>query len=126
LGLEKMRSVALNNPEKPVSKIKEMMLKEALAVIEDDKATCRRMGDFGAALIKDGDRILTHCNAGALATADYGTALGVLYRAKELKKRIKVYADETRPLLQGARLTAWELMEHDIDVTLICDIWRPR
>lgn len=120
-GLERMRDAALNNSKMPVEKIRELLLKKALEVIRDDKAICRRMADHGAALINHGDTILTHCNAGALATADYGTALGVLYRAKELKKRIKVYADETRPLLQGARLTVWELMQNGIDVTLICD-----
>jgi methylthioribose-1-phosphate isomerase len=79
------------------------------------------MAACGAPLVKNGDVILTHCNAGALATADYGTALGVLYKAKAQGKHFKVYADETRPLLQGARLTVWELMKHGIDVTLICD-----
>jgi methylthioribose-1-phosphate isomerase len=97
------------------------LLNEALKVIEEDKRVCRGMAAYGARLIKNGDVILTHCNAGALATADYGTALGVLYRAKADGKKFKVYADETRPLLQGARLTAWELEKHGIDVTLICD-----
>jgi methylthioribose-1-phosphate isomerase len=120
-ALERMRGCALKNSGRPVSDIKKALLKEALKVIEEDKAVCRNMAKFGAGLIKDGDTILTHCNAGALATADYGTALGVLYRAKEQGKRFKVYADETRPLLQGARLTTWELMRHNIDVTLICD-----
>jgi methylthioribose-1-phosphate isomerase len=79
------------------------------------------MARHGARLIRNGDTILTHCNAGGLATADYGTALGVLFEAKSQGKRIKVYADETRPLLQGARLTTWELMHEGIDTTLICD-----
>ncbi len=79
------------------------------------------MASFGSKLIKDGDSILTHCNAGALATADYGTALGVIYEAKREGKRIKVFAGETRPVLQGARLTSWELIRHKIDITLICD-----
>ncbi|MCX5715845.1 MAG: S-methyl-5-thioribose-1-phosphate isomerase [Candidatus Omnitrophica bacterium] len=114
-ALERMREVALDNSKKPVSQIKALLLKEALKVMNEDKVICREMARRGAALIKNGDTVLTHCNAGALATADYGTALGVL------GKRIKVYADETRPLLQGARLTAWELMQHKIDVTLICD-----
>ena len=79
------------------------------------------MGDFGAALIKEGASILTVCNAGALATVDYGTALGVMYSAKKAGKKFKVYSCETRPLLQGARLTVWELLREKIDTTLICD-----
>ncbi len=82
---------------------------------------CERIGQQGASLIHDGDTILTHCNAGALATGGIGTALGVIYTAQEQGKRIKVFADETRPLLQGARLTTWELQQAGIDVTLICD-----
>ncbi len=120
-ALERMRAVALKNREKPIAGIKAALLKEALRVVQEDKSICRRMAGFGAALIKNGDTILTHCNAGALATADYGTALGVIYKAKAQGKKIKVYADETRPLLQGARLTAWELTQHKVDVTLICD-----
>jgi methylthioribose-1-phosphate isomerase len=79
------------------------------------------MARHGAGLVKKHSRILTHCNAGGLATADYGTALGVLFEAKKQRKNIKVYVDETRPLLQGARLTTWELMRSGIDTTLICD-----
>lgn len=120
-ALERMRRCALRNSKKSVHEIKALLLKEALEVMDEDKRQCRQMANFGAGFIKSGDTILTHCNAGALATADYGTALGVLYRAKAQGKRIKVYADETRPLLQGARLTAWELLRHKIDVTLICD-----
>jgi methylthioribose-1-phosphate isomerase len=120
-ALERMGDCALKNSKKSIREVKRLLLKEALKVIDEDKAICRRMAGFGARFIKNGDRILTHCNAGALATADYGTALGVLYRAKEQGKKFKVYADETRPLLQGARLTTWELMRHNIDVTLICD-----
>lgn len=120
-ALERMRASALKNCNRSMGVIKKLLLEEALRVTAEDKATCRSMAKFGAALIKNKDTILTHCNAGALATADYGTALGVLYKAKEAGRRFKVYADETRPLLQGARLTAWELMRHGIDVTLICD-----
>jgi len=94
---------------------------EARAIEEEDRDANRRMGRFGAALLRDGDAVLTHCNAGALATVDYGTALGVIYAAAEQGKRISVYADETRPLLQGARLTAWELVQAGIPTTLICD-----
>jgi len=82
---------------------------------------CEAIGKNGATLIKKGDTILTHCNAGALATAGNGTALSVIYQAKKDNKSIKVFVDETRPLLQGARLTSWELKKHNIDVTLICD-----
>jgi methylthioribose-1-phosphate isomerase len=94
---------------------------EAESIHEEDRQMCRKIGEYGATLIKDGDTILTHCNAGALATGGIGTALGVIYTCRDQGKRIKVYADETRPLLQGARLTAWELMQEGIDVTLICD-----
>jgi methylthioribose-1-phosphate isomerase len=82
---------------------------------------CRAIGRHGAALLADGQGVLTHCNAGGLATADYGTALAVLFTAHEQGKRLRVFADETRPLLQGARLTAWELCARGLDVTLICD-----
>src|SRR5207237_4436950 len=97
------------------------LLDEALAIEEEDRAMCRAIGAAGAALIGDGQGVLTHCNAGGLATADYGTALAVLFTAAEQGRRFHVYADETRPLLQGARLTAWELKQRGIDVTLICD-----
>lgn len=93
----------------------------ANAIFEDDRRICRKMGENGSLLISQSMTILTHCNAGGLATADYGTALGVIYRAHEQGKQIKVYADETRPLLQGARLTAWELLASGIDITVICD-----
>ncbi len=101
--------------------VQEALLEEAQAILEEDVALCRAMGRHGASVIKDGDTILTHCNAGALATAGYGTALGVIRAAWEEGKRIHVIADETRPVLQGARLTAWELMQDRIPVTLITD-----
>ena len=94
---------------------------EAGAILDEDRILCDKIGENGAALINDGDTILTHCNAGALATGGIGTALAVIYTAKNQGKKISVYADETRPLLQGARLTSWELMQEGIDVTLICD-----
>jgi methylthioribose-1-phosphate isomerase len=94
---------------------------EAQTIHREDQAACRSMGEHGAALIEDGWTILTHCNAGALATAGMGTALAPIYRAVEDGKEVSVYADETRPLLQGARLTSWELMQAGIDVTLITD-----
>jgi methylthioribose-1-phosphate isomerase len=120
-GMERMRDAASASRSRTVLGIKKDLLSEAHRIYEEDRAICRKMAEHGARLIKDGDAVLTHCNAGALATADYGTALGVLYRAKEKGRRFRVYADETRPLLQGARLTTWELMHEGIDVTLICD-----
>lgn len=98
-----------------------LLWKEAEAIHDEDRELCRRIGEYGASLIYDGDIILTHCNTGALATGGIGTALGAIYTAHEQGKRIAVYADETRPLLQGARLTAWELQQAGIDVTLISD-----
>jgi methylthioribose-1-phosphate isomerase len=98
-----------------------LLLQEARAIEREDEAMCRAIGRVGAELIEPGQGVLTHCNAGGLATADYGTALAVLFTAAEQGKPIHVYADETRPLLQGARLTTWELLQRGIDVTLICD-----
>ncbi len=120
-GIERMCNVAVRNKNKPLSAIKTLLFKETQKIIEEDRFSCRRIGQNGAKLIKDKDTILTICNAGILATIDYGTALGVIYRAKQAGKRLKVCACETRPLLQGARLTAWELNKKGIDVTLICD-----
>jgi methylthioribose-1-phosphate isomerase len=97
------------------------LLAEAIAIDTEDRAMCRAIGRHGAALVPDGGGVLTHCNAGGLATAEYGTALAVLYSAHEQGRRFRVFTDETRPLLQGARLTAWELIQHGIDATLICD-----
>jgi methylthioribose-1-phosphate isomerase len=97
------------------------LLAEAQAIEAEDRAMCRAIGKAGAALIGEGQGVLTHCNAGGLATADYGTALAVMFAAAEQGRRFQVFADETRPLLQGARLTAWELTQRGIDVTLICD-----
>jgi methylthioribose-1-phosphate isomerase len=105
----------------PPPPLTRMLLREAIAIEEEDRQMCRAIGRVGAELIGAGQGVLTHCNAGGLATADYGTALAVLFTAAEQGKAIHVYADETRPLMQGSRLTAWELMQRDIDVTLICD-----
>src|SRR6266576_732020 len=104
-----------------VDQIKERLDREAQLIHDEDVASCRAMGAFGAAVVPADARILTHCNAGALATAGYGTALGVIRGAIEQGKRVAVFADETRPFLQGARLTAWELQQEGIDVTLITD-----
>lgn len=97
------------------------LLDEARAIHDEDRQVCRAIGRLGADLLSDGHGVLTHCNAGGLATAEYGTALAVFFAAHEAGKRLQVFADETRPLLQGARLTAWELRQRGIDVTLICD-----
>lgn len=99
----------------------QVLEREAALIASEDIEANRAIGKYGAALVKDGANIITHCNAGALATVDYGTALGVIRAAHEEGKRIHVYADETRPYLQGARLTAWELMQDGIPVTLITD-----
>jgi methylthioribose-1-phosphate isomerase len=120
-GLNRMRDCAEKNQDREVSEIKRALEREALQIMEEDRIRSRQMAKKGAHLLKDGDRVLTHCNAGALATADYGTALGLIYRAKEEGKKVTVYADETRPLLQGARLTTWELLQGGVEVTLICD-----
>jgi methylthioribose-1-phosphate isomerase len=101
--------------------IQEKLLAEAHAMYDEDIAACKAMGAFGGALLPDEGGVLTHCNAGALATCGYGTALGVIRSAVEQGKKIHVYADETRPFLQGARLTAWELMADGIPTTVICD-----
>ncbi|MFW6168972.1 MAG: S-methyl-5-thioribose-1-phosphate isomerase, partial [Planctomycetota bacterium] len=97
------------------------LLDEARRLHEEDRSICRAIGRHGAPLLHDGMGILTHCNAGWLAASEYGTALAALYAAQDQGKRFHVYVDETRPLLQGARLTAWELMQRGVDATLICD-----
>ena len=101
--------------------ILELLGRECRAIHEEDIAMCKAISRYGLSLLKDGDGILTHCNAGPLATSRYGTALGPLILGKELGMNFHVYADETRPLLQGARLTSYELNKAGIDVTLICD-----
>jgi methylthioribose-1-phosphate isomerase len=104
-----------------VDQIKDLLDRDAQAIHDEDVASCRAMGAFGADVVPADARILTHCNAGALATAGYGTALGVIRGAVEKGKRVAVYADETRPFLQGARLTAWELVRDGIETTVITD-----
>jgi methylthioribose-1-phosphate isomerase len=120
-ALERMRRAAAEHSELAVPDLKGRLLDEALAIAEEDRQTCRAIGRHGAELVADGSGVLTHCNAGGLATADYGTALAVLFAAHEQGKALHVFADETRPLLQGARLTAWELKEARIPATVICD-----
>jgi methylthioribose-1-phosphate isomerase len=107
--------------KEPAARLVDRLLQEALTIEEEDRQMCRAIGSVGAELIREGQGVLTHCNAGGLATADYGTALAVLFAAAERGTSFQVFADETRPLLQGARLTTWELKERGIDVTLICD-----
>jgi methylthioribose-1-phosphate isomerase len=109
------------NAGESVDQIKDRLDREAEAIHDEDVASCRALGAFGAAVVPDQARILTHCNAGALATAGYGTALGVVRGAVEAGKRVAVFADETRPFLQGARLTAWELIRDGIETTVITD-----
>ena len=104
-----------------VDDIKARLMAESVAIHDEDVESCRAIGRHGGALVPDGARILTHCNAGALATAGYGTALGVIRGAIDQGRRVTVFADETRPLLQGARLTAWELTRDGIDTTVITD-----
>ena len=120
-ALERIEQTAKKHKDLEIAQLKNVLLDEAQDIIEEDRARCRAIGQHGLDLIHNGDTILTHCNAGGLATSDYGTALAVMFSAHESGKNISVYADETRPLLQGARLTAWELMQAGIDVTLICD-----
>jgi methylthioribose-1-phosphate isomerase len=120
-ALDRMKRVADENAGLPPSELKEILASEAVNIRDEDAAMCRAIGEYGARLLKSGCTVLTHCNAGGLATSEFGTALAPIYVATEQGKTIRVFADETRPLLQGARLTVWELMQAGIDVTLICD-----
>jgi methylthioribose-1-phosphate isomerase len=120
-ALDRMERAAERATGGQYSVLSTELLSEAHRIHAEDAAMCRAIGEHGATLINDGDGILTHCNTGALATADYGTALACMFVAAEQGKRFQVFADETRPLLQGARLTTWELQQHSIPVTLICD-----
>ncbi|KPK97081.1 MAG: methylthioribose-1-phosphate isomerase [Omnitrophica WOR_2 bacterium SM23_72] len=120
-GLERMMEASQKNRNKSVAMLKKILFKEARQIMEEDQKACLRIGSYGAALINKRDALLTICNAGILATIDYGTALGVVYRALRQGKKMEVFVCETRPMLQGARLTTWELKRHGVDVTLICD-----
>jgi methylthioribose-1-phosphate isomerase len=117
----RMLRVVRDHPDIPVSEIAETLLAEAHAIRDEDERTCRRIGEHGAALLRSGTRVLTHCNAGGLATAGYGTALAPIRTAHEGGKDLHVLVDETRPFLQGSRLTAWELQEIGVPLTLITD-----
>jgi methylthioribose-1-phosphate isomerase len=120
-ALERMVGIAEINQDISIPQIKKALLEEAHRILQEDLNAGIALGDAGAPLLKDGSGVLTHCNAGGLATSGYGTALAVIYRAVDSGKKISVYADETRPLLQGARLTSWELSHNRIPVTVICD-----
>jgi len=120
-ALNRMEQVVLTNKDKTLEQIKELLRVECILIQEEDIKMCKAISEYGLSLLKDGDGILTHCNAGPLATSKYGTALGPLILGKERGMEFHVFADETRPLLQGARLTSYELAKEGIDVTLICD-----
>lgn len=121
VALKRMEQVVLRNASMPVASIVELLHDEAVAIREEDAAACRRIGEYALSLLRPGMGILTHCNAGHLAVSEYGTALAPVYLGEERGYGFKVFADETRPLLQGARLTAYELSRAGVDVTLICD-----
>ncbi|MDP4618719.1 MAG: S-methyl-5-thioribose-1-phosphate isomerase, partial [Burkholderiaceae bacterium] len=120
-ALNRMKAHLASLGNQAPNALAQALLVEAHAVFDEDIAVNKAMGAHGAALLKDGDRVLTHCNAGALATAGHGTALGVFRSAVSMGKKIEVIADETRPFLQGARLTAWEMVQEGIPTTLISD-----
>lgn len=124
-ALNRMEGIVLSNKDKSVQEIKEALHKEAVEIKEEDIWVCKTIGEYGLSLLKPEDGILTHCNAGQLATSKYGTATAPIYLGQEKGYRFKVFCDETRPLLQGARLTAYELHESGVDTTLICDNMAP-
>ena len=124
-ALDRMKKILDEGQALSVGELKNRLEAEALKIFDEDVNANLKIGEYGKDLIQDGDRILTHCNAGGLATAGYGTALGVLYAARSEGKRFHVFVDETRPLFQGARLTAWELTQEKIPVTLITDNTAP-
>ena len=120
-ALNRMEKVAIENKNKPIPEMKALLLAESKKIKAEDISMCRRIGENGLTLIKDGDGILTHCNAGQLATSKYGTALAPIHLGIERGMNFRVFCDETRPLLQGARLSAFELMMDGVDTTVICD-----
>src|SRR5206468_332280 len=121
-ALDRMRRVAVAHRGLPLDRLVDRLAQEATAILEEDVAANRAMGAHGAALVPPGGRLLTHCNAGALATAGYGTALGVVRSAHEQGKLAMVWVDETRPVMQGSRLTAWEMAKEGIPHRLISDV----
>ena len=120
-ALERMKKKAIASKTLPLNELKKTLALEAVAIFEEDRKICRLIGEHGLELLEGKKSVLTHCNAGGLATAQYGTALAPIYLAGEQGRPIHVFVDETRPLLQGARLTAWELTQAGIEATLICD-----
>jgi methylthioribose-1-phosphate isomerase len=120
-AIESMQKIVTDNPQGSVAELKQLIRKKADEILAEDQAINQAIGHHGQVVVPDGATVLTHCNAGALATAGYGTALGVVRAAWEAGKNIQVLADETRPFLQGSRLTAWELQQDNIPVTLITD-----
>lgn len=120
-ALNRMEGVVTSNSDKTIPEIKELLKKESIKIKEEDTEMCRKIGENGLSLVKPGDGLLTHCNAGQLATSKYGTATAPMYLGYEKGYNFKIYCDETRPLLQGARLTAYELSSAGLDVTLQCD-----
>jgi methylthioribose-1-phosphate isomerase len=120
-AVDRIRKLVSSKRDQPVDELKKLLISEANEILEEDREVNRAIGRWGTEFIKDGDTILTHCNAGALATGGYGTATAPMLVAREQGKRIQVFADETRPVLQGARLTCWELSQEGIPVTLITD-----
>lgn len=120
-ALRRMEGVVLENSHKTVPEIVELLHKEAVEIREEDIWVCRMIGEYGLSLVKPGDGLLTHCNAGQLATVKYGTATAPMYLGHERGYNFRIFSDETRPLLQGARLTSFELKESGLDVTVICD-----
>lgn len=120
-AIERIRKKVRSQNSLSAPELKSLILKEAEAIRKEDEELCRLIGENGAALFRSGETVLTHCNAGGLATSGFGTALAVLYTLKEKGRRFSVYTTETRPLLQGARLTSWELMRSKIPCTLVCE-----
>ena len=120
-ALKRMRRVVESDPARPVAALLPALRDEAQAILDEDIAMCRAISEHGLSLLHDGDGILTHCNAGPIATSRYGTAIGPMILGAQQGRKFRVFADETRPLLQGARLTAYELSEAGMDVTLLCD-----
>ena len=120
-ALKRMQNVVEQDPACPVPELLPYLRTEAQAILDEDIAMCRAISEHGLSLLHDGDGILTHCNAGPIATSRYGTAIGPMILGAQQGRQFRVFADETRPLLQGARLTSWELMNAGVDVTLICD-----
>jgi methylthioribose-1-phosphate isomerase len=120
-AIDRIKKLVQKNKDKDLAAIRKLLVEESQSMIDDDIETNKKIGAFGAVFVSDGDNLITHCNAGSIATAGYGTAEGVMRAAVEDGKKIHVYVDETRPVLQGARLTAWELMQENIPCTLIAD-----